>query len=270
HVYLSKDMSTELLRRSAQQKQASDISDLSNREFEVFRWIGKGLTSREIAAKLGISARTVDSHRTHIKRKLDLHTGAELNRLAMRWAAVAGALGLALLLSAAFLASGLWRGGLAVFGILASGGALVFVLAVHREVDTQARAAIEEYRVALSLLASLQETSGALGELIAAVRSSSVTGLELVEQSVQRVTGVVRQIPLLSNPLTDLGLDAVDGVTRAVVQGADQAAQLAQGLEIAVAELDVTAMERQSRAVRQLAAELRREVDRGVGDRVGR
>lgn len=61
------------------------IDRLTDRELEVFRLIGEGSGSREIAGQLNISVRTVDAHRAHIKEKLDLKDGTELVHRAVRW-----------------------------------------------------------------------------------------------------------------------------------------------------------------------------------------
>jgi len=61
----------------------SDGSLLTPREREVLKNIALGLTNRKIAATLRISVKTVDTHRTHIMQKLDLHTTADLVRYAM-------------------------------------------------------------------------------------------------------------------------------------------------------------------------------------------
>jgi DNA-binding NarL/FixJ family response regulator len=62
---------------------AADVSRLSDREFEVFRMIGRGLGPSEIARQLGVSVKTVETHREHIKRKLRLANGRELARAAV-------------------------------------------------------------------------------------------------------------------------------------------------------------------------------------------
>ena len=49
----------------------------------MLRLIAQGLTNKEIAGRLGISLKTVDTHRTHLMQKLDLHTTAELVRFAV-------------------------------------------------------------------------------------------------------------------------------------------------------------------------------------------
>ncbi|MEI8016672.1 MAG: response regulator transcription factor [Schlesneria sp.] len=61
------------------------LSALTNREMEVFKQIGSGMTTAEIAGALYLSVKTVDSHRQKIKMKLDLNTSAELSREAVRF-----------------------------------------------------------------------------------------------------------------------------------------------------------------------------------------
>lgn len=56
---------------------------MSVREKEVFRYIGKGLSSRNIAQTLGLSVRTIDVHRANIKRKLGTRTTSELLKYAV-------------------------------------------------------------------------------------------------------------------------------------------------------------------------------------------
>ena len=60
------------------------MSRLSDREFEVFRLIGRGVGPGEIATRLGLSVKTVESHRENIKQKLNLPNGRELLRAAMQ------------------------------------------------------------------------------------------------------------------------------------------------------------------------------------------
>jgi DNA-binding CsgD family transcriptional regulator len=61
------------------------VESLSDRELDVFRLVGQGLTASQIARCLHLSARTVESHREKIKAKLALKTAAELNRAAVQW-----------------------------------------------------------------------------------------------------------------------------------------------------------------------------------------
>jgi DNA-binding NarL/FixJ family response regulator len=61
------------------------VDRLTNRELEVFRLIGTGVTSAEIANNLHISRKTVETHRTRIKEKLGATTAAELVIQAATW-----------------------------------------------------------------------------------------------------------------------------------------------------------------------------------------
>ena len=57
--------------------------DLSERELEVLRMVALGHTNAEIAAQLYLSARTVETHRSHVQQKLRVNTRAELVRYAL-------------------------------------------------------------------------------------------------------------------------------------------------------------------------------------------
>jgi len=61
----------------------SPVESLTARECEVLRLIAQGLTARDIAAKLGISARTAEVHRNNIMIKLDAHNMVSLTRIAI-------------------------------------------------------------------------------------------------------------------------------------------------------------------------------------------
>ena len=61
------------------------VDALTDRELSVFRLIGQGLTTKEIANRLLVSTHTVDSHRENIKRKLKVKYASELQRLAIVW-----------------------------------------------------------------------------------------------------------------------------------------------------------------------------------------
>ncbi len=62
----------------------SAFSVLTNREREVLQLIAEGSTTKEIAARLGVSGKTVEWHRTQIMRKLELRSVASLTRYAIR------------------------------------------------------------------------------------------------------------------------------------------------------------------------------------------
>ena len=63
----------------------SSIADLSDRELEVFRLIGEGHGTRQIAEELHLSVKTVESYQAHIKEKLSLRTARELMQHAIQW-----------------------------------------------------------------------------------------------------------------------------------------------------------------------------------------
>lgn len=75
----------EKLRSGSVQEAESEVGRLTDREMEVFVLIGQGLKTREIAEKLHVSVKTVDSYRAHLKEKLGLKSGVELMRRAVEW-----------------------------------------------------------------------------------------------------------------------------------------------------------------------------------------
>lgn len=92
-VYVSHNMSSRILEVfSGRQPDnfGSPVRKLSDREFEVFQFIGQGIGTREIAEKLHLSVKTVEVHRANIKEKLSLKTATELVRYAVRWVDSAG------------------------------------------------------------------------------------------------------------------------------------------------------------------------------------
>jgi len=62
----------------------SPLESLTNREREVLQLIAEGLTNKLIARKLGISIKTVETHRAHIMNKLDIHDQVTLTRFALK------------------------------------------------------------------------------------------------------------------------------------------------------------------------------------------
>ena len=65
-------------------RDAGRLADLTERELEVLKLVAEGLTNRQIAARLVISVKTVQSHRTNIMEKLDLHDRTDLVKYAIR------------------------------------------------------------------------------------------------------------------------------------------------------------------------------------------
>lgn len=86
-VYVSEKMGATLLQRMVGGKKAIGelpMDRLTDRELEVFRMIGSGLSVKEIADMLCLSAKTVEAHREHIKQKLNFKNSAELLRFAIQ------------------------------------------------------------------------------------------------------------------------------------------------------------------------------------------
>ena len=89
-TYVSDRVSSKIVDTFAGRRQGvgdSTIGQLTEREFEVFELIGQGLATGEIGERLHLSPKTIDSHRLHIKEKLQLRNLPELMRYAVRWAA---------------------------------------------------------------------------------------------------------------------------------------------------------------------------------------
>jgi DNA-binding NarL/FixJ family response regulator len=87
--YLSERMQTMLLHQIRNKPKSGAISVLSrltDREYEIFRLIGMGMSSSEIADKLSRSVKTVEAHRANLKQKLGLRNAIELNRFAVNYA----------------------------------------------------------------------------------------------------------------------------------------------------------------------------------------
>lgn len=85
--YLSAQMQSRVVKASVQgeiEKGGSALDRLSDRELEVFHLIGSGVRTREIAAKLGLSIKTIESYRAHLVRKLNLQDGVELVHYAIK------------------------------------------------------------------------------------------------------------------------------------------------------------------------------------------
>lgn len=86
-IFLSPRMSTRILEYVAVRSKEgrTGVEALSPKEFEVFRLFGDGISTADIAKRLNMSPKTVDSHREHIKLKLEIRTMTELISFASRW-----------------------------------------------------------------------------------------------------------------------------------------------------------------------------------------
>ncbi len=89
-TYLSPDIADLVVEEAVQNADSSTSSEdlafavLTPREREVLQLIAEGRTTREIAAALGVSVKTIETHRQHIMEKLDLRSVAALTKYAVR------------------------------------------------------------------------------------------------------------------------------------------------------------------------------------------
>ena len=86
--YLSPTMAAQVITKFAQKSSEGEpdaVDRLSDRELEILELIGKGNEVRQIAKQLHLSPKTVETHRAHIKDKLDLKNSREVARFAVQW-----------------------------------------------------------------------------------------------------------------------------------------------------------------------------------------
>ena len=84
-VFVSSTLSSQMLQSMVKGKTQAlgALGLLSDRELEIVQLIGQGLSTSEISVRLGISSKTVESHRGNIRSKLSLKSGAELARFSI-------------------------------------------------------------------------------------------------------------------------------------------------------------------------------------------
>jgi DNA-binding NarL/FixJ family response regulator len=86
--YLSPAMAAQVITKFAHRRAEGEedaVERLSDRELEILELIGKGNEVRQIAKLLNLSPKTVETHRAHIKDKLDLKNSREVARFALQW-----------------------------------------------------------------------------------------------------------------------------------------------------------------------------------------
>ncbi len=92
-IYVSHDVALSAFRKSLQRQRkntralrsAASLEELTHREMHIFRLLGSGLRTRQIAASLGLSVKTIETHQENIKHKLQLCSCAELRQRAAKW-----------------------------------------------------------------------------------------------------------------------------------------------------------------------------------------
>src|SRR6266404_2942522 len=86
--YLSPAMAAQVIAKFAKRSSEDEsdaVDELSDRELEILELIGKGNEVRQIAKRLHLSPKTVETHRAHIKEKLQLKNAREVARFAVQW-----------------------------------------------------------------------------------------------------------------------------------------------------------------------------------------
>ncbi len=90
HPPLAKRMVEDYLQRVSSGEERTTYQELTPREREILKLIGEGLTNQEIASHLSLSINTVQTHRSRIMDKLNLHSRAELMKYAVRMGLLRG------------------------------------------------------------------------------------------------------------------------------------------------------------------------------------
>jgi DNA-binding NarL/FixJ family response regulator len=87
-MFVSEDVSTRLVQRAVAGEAGLDspLAALTDRELHVLELLGRGLGTRAIAEQLHVSIKTIESYRARLKDKMNLRSGTELVRFAVRWA----------------------------------------------------------------------------------------------------------------------------------------------------------------------------------------
>jgi DNA-binding NarL/FixJ family response regulator len=87
-IYVSSPMALRMAHKLVDRQSAKNgsvLEKLSDREFEVFNLIAQGIGPTEIANRLSVSVKTIETHRERIKQKLALKSGSALTRFAVKW-----------------------------------------------------------------------------------------------------------------------------------------------------------------------------------------
>ena len=92
-IYVSRELALSAFRKSLQRHRKDNhtlragncLEELSNREMHIFQLLGSGLGTKQIAASLDLSVKTIESHRENIKHKLRLRSSGEVRERATKW-----------------------------------------------------------------------------------------------------------------------------------------------------------------------------------------
>lgn len=89
-IYASAKLAEQLIFKAIQSDDVgldSPVDKLSDRELEVLEFLGKGMGTKDIAARLNLSVKTIETHRAHIKDKMGFKDSGEMVRFAVDWMA---------------------------------------------------------------------------------------------------------------------------------------------------------------------------------------
>ncbi len=87
-MYVSEAVSTRMLQNMMNNTKpidASPLEVLSDRELEVFEHVGRGVSTRDIAERMHVSVKTIETYKSRIKEKMGLDSSHEITRLAIQW-----------------------------------------------------------------------------------------------------------------------------------------------------------------------------------------
>jgi len=86
-IYVSASLADQLIYKVVHGAEGDKgaMESLTDREIEVLQLVGQGKGTRQIAQELRLSVKTIESHRLHIKEKLNLKTASEMVRFAVDW-----------------------------------------------------------------------------------------------------------------------------------------------------------------------------------------
>lgn len=84
-LYVSAVIQSRMLRQYIDGEKETGVESLSDRELQIFEFIGQGISTQAIADRLGLSVKTIDAHRVRIKKKINAETASQLVQQAVRW-----------------------------------------------------------------------------------------------------------------------------------------------------------------------------------------
>jgi DNA-binding NarL/FixJ family response regulator len=84
-LYVSDGVAQQMVQALTQAVHAEPIDNLSDRELEMAELMGQGLSTMQLAERMGISIKTVETHKAHMKKKLSISKASQLARFCVAW-----------------------------------------------------------------------------------------------------------------------------------------------------------------------------------------